>query len=269
MGDLMHWKGQQFDMRDRKPIPESFVWLFFLQIIQALAFIQGRIGPECGIRGCIIHCDIKPMNILVVNNGIAYPSFKLHDFDCATIYKDSKANQISYYGIFQWQPPENTTEGIDTETADIWALGTYIHFLVIGRAPVTIDDSSAFADAQYRANNDQHPASVQQYKNLDCYYDAHAPRRIIPINLDKDDADERDIRLSTEKKRAQGIGPEYHRYSDELNDWMMQCLSFLPSERPTTKRLRHIMGAQAMEMLRKMGGKSALVDMEAKFGAGT
>jgi len=269
MGDLMHWKGQQFDMKNRKPVPESFVWRFFLQISQALAFIQGGIGPDCDSRGCIIHCDVKPMNILVVDNGTTYPSFKLHDFDCATVYKDSKANRVSRCGTFQWQPPENTTEGINTEAADIWALGACVHFLATGKAPVTTEDSSAFAAAQYHANNDQHPASVQEYRSLDYYYDARAPRRIIPINLDKNGVDERGIGLSTEEKRTQGIGPEYHQYSDELNDWMMQCLSFLPSERPTTKRLRHIMGAQAMEILRRMGGKSALVDMEAKFGAGT
>ncbi|RMZ70197.1 serine threonine kinase [Pyrenophora seminiperda CCB06] len=176
---------------------------------------------------------------------------------------------ISRYGTFRWQPPENTTEGINTEAADVWALGACVHFLATGKAPVTIEESRAFADAQYRANNGQHPASVQEFNLVAWYYDAHAPRRIIPINLTKDEHHQRGLGLSIEEKRSQAIGPEYYQYSDELNDWMMQCLNFRPSERPNTSQLTHGMGIQAVDMLRKMGGKSALVDMEAKFGVGT
>ncbi|KAI0613262.1 SPS1 Serine-threonine protein kinase [Pyrenophora tritici-repentis] len=269
MGDLKYWKLHLFDNKNRKPVPESFIWRFFLQISQALAFIQGRIGPDQDERGCIIHCDIKPMNILVVNNGTTYPSFKLHDFDCATVYEDGQTNRRSRYGTFKWQPPENTTQGINNTAADVWALGACIHFLATGKSPVTTEHSRAYAAAQYRANNNQHPFLAGQYNNVDSYYDAHAPRRIIPINLNKDDLAQRGLWLSMEEQRAQGIGPEYHEYSDELNDWMMQCLSFFSSERPTTQQLEQEMGIQAMEMLRKMGGKTALVDMEVKFGSGT
>ena len=269
MGDLKHWKNRVFDKRNQKPVPESFIWRFFLQISQALAFIQGKIGPDRDERGCIIHCDIKPMNILVVVNGTTYPSFKLHDFDCAMVYEDSKADEVSRCGTFQWQPPENTTKGINTEAADIWALGACVHFLATGKAPVTMEGGMAYAAAQYLANNNQHPTSVQEYESVEFYYDARAPRIIIPINLNKADLDERGLGPSAEEKRVQGIAPEYHQYSDELNNWMIRCLSFNPRKRPTTERLRHKMGNQAMGMLRKMGGKAALVDMEAKFGTGT
>ncbi|CAE7210333.1 hypothetical protein PTNB73_09178 [Pyrenophora teres f. teres] len=269
MGDLAYWKYQEFDNKNWKPVSESFIWRFFLQISQALAFIQGRIGPNQDERGCIIYCDIKPMNILVVSNGTIYPSFKLHDFNCATVYDASEANQASSCGTYQWQPPENTTQGINTEAADLWALDACIHFLATGKSPMTTEHSRAYAAAQYRANNNQHPESAEEYNKVDHYYDAHAPRRIILINRDKDDLDQHGLGLSMEEKRAQRIGRECHEYSDELNDWMMQCLSFYSTERPTTERLEHEMGVQAMEMLRKMGGKTALVDMEVKYGGGT
>jgi serine/threonine protein kinase len=264
LGDLQQWKKEQFDDKNWKPVPESFIWRCFLQISQALAFIQGQIGPGRDERGCMIHRDIKPTNILVVNNGTTYPSFKLHDFDCAMIYQRSMARQPSRCGTFQWQPPENPTQGINTRAADVWALGACIHFLATGKAP--IEDSDAYAARRYRDNNNQHPASAQVYGHEHRYYKARVPRRAIPINLTKDQLHQRGLGLSTEEKRAQGIGPEYHQYSDELNDWMMQCLSRTPSHRPTAERLVYGMSLVAMGMLKKIGGKSALLDMNATFG---
>ncbi|RAR12118.1 cytochrome oxidase biogenesis protein, Cox20 subunit [Stemphylium lycopersici] len=252
LGDLQQWKQQEFDNKNSKPIPESFMWRCFLQISQALAFIQGQIGPERDERGCIIHRDIKPANILVVNNGTTYPSFKLHDFGCATFYRKSRARKQSRCGTFQWQPPENHTEGINTRAADVWALGACIHFLATGQPP--IEDSDAYAAKCFRENDNQHPASAEGYSGEVRYYRSRVPRRATPINLCK------------EEKQARGIGPEYHQYSDELNDWMMRCLNRVPSRRPSTARLVYGMGIVARSMLRKMGGTAALGDMEAKFG---
>jgi serine/threonine protein kinase len=73
LGDLQQWKSQEFDNKNWKPVPESFIWRCFLQISQALAFIQGQIGPDRDERGCMIHRDIKPKNILVVHSGTTYP----------------------------------------------------------------------------------------------------------------------------------------------------------------------------------------------------
>jgi serine/threonine protein kinase len=44
-----------------------------LQFSQALAFIQGNIDPDRDERGCMIHRDIKPKNILVVDHLAAAP----------------------------------------------------------------------------------------------------------------------------------------------------------------------------------------------------
>ena len=255
LGDLQQWKQQEFDNKNSKPIPESFIWRCFLQISQALAFIQGQIGPERDERGCIIHRDIKPANILIVDNGTTYPSFRLHDFGCATFYRRSRARKQARCGTFMWQPPENHTEGINTRAADVWALGACIHFLATGKAP--IEDSDAYIAQRIRENNYQHPASAEGYSGELRYYHSRVPRRATPINLSKED------------KQAQGIGPTYHQYSDELNDWMTRCLNHTPSRRPSTGRLVYDMGIVARSMLQKMGGTAALGDMEAKFGAET
>jgi hypothetical protein len=146
----------------------------------------------------------------------------------------------------------------------VWALGACIHFLATGLA--SIEDSDEYAARIYREINNQHPDSARLYGEDHLYYDAHVPRRVVPINLTKDELHQRGLGLSPEERRAQGSGPEYHQYSDELNDWMNQCLTRTPSKRPTTEQLVYGMGIVARGMLRKMGGKAALVDLEAKFG---
>jgi serine/threonine protein kinase len=101
LGDLLEWKHQLFTKKNRKAVPESCIWRVFLQISQALAFIQGHLGPDRDLRGCMIHRDIKPKNILVVDNGSTYPSFKLHDFDCAIVWEKSKARRPACCRTFQ------------------------------------------------------------------------------------------------------------------------------------------------------------------------
>ncbi|CAO2656368.1 Nn.00g051710.m01.CDS01 [Neocucurbitaria sp. VM-36] len=252
LGDLAQWKEREFDGKNKEPVSESFIWRFFLQISQALAFIQNQIGPERDERRCMLHRDIKPKNILVVDNGTTYPSFKLHDFDCAKYYKRSKARLPTLCGTFQWQPPENPI--INTTAAEIWALGACVHFLAIGSAP--IQHLGQFAVARFHENN-RHPNSAQDYSSPDRYYGARVPRQVTPINLSK------------QQQRRRGIGPDNHQYSDELNDWMTQCLRRTPSRRPTADRLIYGMSIVAKGMLKRMGGKPALVDLDIKFSAST
>jgi hypothetical protein len=143
-------------------------------------------------------------------------------------------------------------------------VGACIQFLATGLPP--IEDVDEYAAALYRDNNDRHLDLARLRGGNEGYYDAHVPRRVIPINLSNDELHERGLGLSTEEKRARGIGPENHQYSDELNDWMTQCLHHTPSKRPTTERLLNEIGIMAREMLRRMGGKAALVDLDPKFG---
>jgi serine/threonine protein kinase len=63
---------------------------------QALALLQNKISPNREDCDILFYCDIKPNNILVVDIGTTYPSFKLHDFDIAKVYRKTElANQLS------------------------------------------------------------------------------------------------------------------------------------------------------------------------------
>lgn len=103
LGDLADWKEREFDMKNFKPIPESYIWRFFIQTTQALAFIHNQLGPN---HTAILHRDLKPKNILVCKNGTTYPSFKLHDFGCGTCLTGGTSEKGSLAGTFEWQAPE-------------------------------------------------------------------------------------------------------------------------------------------------------------------
>lgn len=250
LGDLAQWKAREFDSKNHKPVLESFIWRFFVQMSQALAFIHNHIGPDREQRNCILNRDIKPKNILVVDNGNTYPSFKLHDFDCALVYRKSRAHRPSLCGTFQWQPPENPI--INTTAAEVWALGACVHFLAVGKAP--IQDMNHYAVARFNEKK-AHPHSADEYTSPDCYYGARIPRRVTPINL------------SEEQQQQQGVGPLNYQYSDELNQWMMQCLNWNPDRRPATDQLVYGIRPVSEAILRRMGGAAALANLEVKFGA--
>jgi serine/threonine protein kinase len=128
LGDLEQWKEINFSVKNYKPVPESYVWRFFLHMSQALAVLQNQIGLNREEREIILHLDIKSKNILVVKNGSSTcPSFMLHDFGCAQVYRKVDARVPAILGTFEYQPPENPY--ISTKAAEIWALGACVHYL--------------------------------------------------------------------------------------------------------------------------------------------
>ncbi|KAF3004900.1 hypothetical protein E8E13_006505 [Curvularia kusanoi] len=254
LGDIQMWKEKLFDRRNLKPVPESYIWRFFLQMAQALAFIQGQLGPVVGGRHVILHRDIKPKNILVVDIGTTYPSFKLHDFGCATSWREDKQYVQSWCGTFDWQPPENPR--INTTAAEVWALGACVHFLATGQK--TIVNTEEYKLALLTRGK----RSLRDFPDRDCYSStdrcvaAKAPRRVLHINLDAQ---------TQLRRRVPNIGVPIFQYSDELNDWMQDCLQYNAAARPSVEDLILDMGFVARVMLKRMGGAAALVDMEETF----
>ena len=66
-GDLKGWRFSEFHLKN-KPVPESYIWRFLIQVAQALAFLHAGYGTSKmeKLNG-IIHRDIKPgkdLNVL-------------------------------------------------------------------------------------------------------------------------------------------------------------------------------------------------------------
>jgi serine/threonine protein kinase len=151
LGDLHEWKETQFDAKNYKPVLEGFVWRFLLQMSQALALLQNKVGPDRDERVVFPHRNIKPRNFLVVDVGTTYPSFKLHDVDIAKAYRKSDAGRCDPCGIFDWQPPEIPI--YNAKAADIWALGACVHCLATSLAPT--ENVKVYATKFYANNNGQ------------------------------------------------------------------------------------------------------------------
>ncbi|KAH8727179.1 serine/threonine protein kinase-like protein [Phaeosphaeriaceae sp. PMI808] len=257
LGDAHDWMKDNFT-RKYRGVPESHIWRFFIQISQSLAFIQGKIGPNSSRGEAIIHRDIKLKNILVVDNGSTYPSFKLHDFGVATTWKKSAARQPAYVGSFQWQPPENPM--INCRAADIWSLGACVHYLATGRLPTKNVDY--YRALMLEANNGEHPSSAQPYHHPRSYYQSRIQRHVTPINLDP---------VEQEQIGLPPNGPMWReywniQYSDELNHWMHKCLVLDPTRRVTAGPLCSDMPKVGKALLQKMGREAALTDLDIEYG---
>lgn len=254
LGDLAVWKDREFDRKNMKPVPESYIWRFFVQMTQALAFLQGKVGLETSGRGIMLHRDIKPKNVLVADLGTTYPSFKLHDFGCATTWRKDKQCRVSFCGTYEWQPPENPY--INTTAAECWALGACVHFLATGQKPIANTQINRDAVLEEAIQNSAEASDRDYYSSSDRFFAAKVPRRVIPINLDAE------AQLYAGLAVDQAPNPQY---SDELNDWMVQCLQWAPADRPSIEELITRMVATAQGMLKLMGGAAALADIEITF----
>lgn len=126
----------------RQVIGESFVWSAFIQLANAIGYIQygvdnacsGRERPKRGWRK-VIHRDIHPRNIFLQTfPGSQYPRVVLGDFGCG-YFADSDYEDVagSYVGFDPaWAPPESPAFG---PPSDIWSMGSAIQDMCRLRGP--------------------------------------------------------------------------------------------------------------------------------------
>jgi len=234
LGDLWYWRRDRFTLWGLA-VPEIHLWRILIQLSQALGVMQRLIGPKRKGRPVMLHCDIKPENILVEHNRTPYPNFKLHDFDLARPYSREYANESTFSGTAIWQPPENPW--IKTRAADVWSMAACVGFLVNGAYPVDYDK----ANWMERLNPEELALAKKhrnEYLSEQLWFEAKAKRVFDPIS------------------------PEY---SANINYWLTQCLHFNPRRRPSVKRLMQQMVPEGEAILRKLGGDVAITDLQVTF----
>ncbi len=107
------------------PLPMEMVTFIAIEIAEAL---------ENAHQNKIIHCDIKPHNILITRTG----RVKVTDFGIARAATSATMTQTgTILGSVHYFSPEQAKGGIITEKSDIYSLGIVMYEMLTGTVPFT------------------------------------------------------------------------------------------------------------------------------------
>ncbi|KAJ1419135.1 Serine/threonine-protein kinase, active site [Sesbania bispinosa] len=102
--------------------PESLARRYTRSIVEGLKHIHAN---------GFVHCDVKPQNILVFDNG----DVKIADFGLAkeTGEKEKQSQRWEFRGTPMFMSPESVNDNEYESPADIWALGCAVVEMVTGK----------------------------------------------------------------------------------------------------------------------------------------
>ncbi len=119
---------------EHAPLPLSWVYAVVMQICDALATVHG-LG--------IVHRDMKPENIFLMDKGEDIPTVKLLDFGIAKFLDTEDNRRRTWSGSVLGTPaymPLEQIHGIQVDhRADIYALGVVIYEMLTGRLPFDME----------------------------------------------------------------------------------------------------------------------------------
>jgi serine/threonine-protein kinase len=112
--------------------------------------IQACAGVGYAHRAGLIHCDLKPQNILVAPDGRT----KIADFGIARALATIDPLETSEFiwGSPQYFAPEQAAGGPPSPASDVYSLGVILFESLTGRLPFLGEDSSALADQHLHAS---------------------------------------------------------------------------------------------------------------------
>lgn len=119
-GTVEEWV--QSCIRGEVMINENRIWAFLKQLSTALACMEGK---------RIIHCDVKPENILMTEDG----DFRLADFGLAAELREGRNAVYSDRGTPVWKPLEVFTEKMWTFKGDVYSMGLCAYYLCTKKIP--------------------------------------------------------------------------------------------------------------------------------------
>lgn len=132
----------------RGALPEREVIYYASQILSALDYIHSK---------GIVHCDIKPQNIILLQNG----SIKVADFGIARLDamldRSSEKSDVAL-GTVYYVSPEQAQGKAPQAESDLYSLGVMLYEAMTNRLPFYHDNSTEVAKMQI--NKEPTPPSV-------------------------------------------------------------------------------------------------------------
>lgn len=124
--------------RGRLTVDESVNWM--IQICAGVGYAH---------RAGLVHCDLKPQNILVTADGRA----KITDFGIARALASIRPDETSevVWGSPQYFAPEQAAGGPPSPASDVYALGVILYEMLTGRLPFEAQDASRLAELHQTA----------------------------------------------------------------------------------------------------------------------
>ena len=135
----------------RGALPEREVLYYATQILSALDYIHSK---------DIVHCDIKPQNIILLQNG----SIKVADFGIARLdamLDRSKERSDTALGTVYYVSPEQAQGKAPKAESDLYSLGVMLYEAMTNRLPFYHEDPNEVAKMQI--NKEPTPPSVYRH----------------------------------------------------------------------------------------------------------
>lgn len=135
----------------RGALPEREVLYYATQILSALDYIHSK---------NIVHCDIKPQNIILLQNG----SIKVADFGIARLdamLDRSKEKSDVALGTVYYVSPEQAQGKAPQAESDLYSLGVMLYEAMTNRLPFYHENATEVAKMQI--NKEPTPPSVYRH----------------------------------------------------------------------------------------------------------
>lgn len=109
--------------------------------------LQLTSGISCAHKSLIIHRDIKPQNVMILEDG----KVKITDFGIATALNSVEMTQTnSVMGSVHYLPPEQASGKATTVKSDIYSLGILMYELLVGTIPFKGENAVEIAMKQLK-----------------------------------------------------------------------------------------------------------------------
>lgn len=154
----------------------------------------------------IIHRDIKPQNIMILDNGLV----KITDFGIAMALNATQLTQTnSVMGSVHYLPPEQANGKSATVKSDIYSLGILMYELITGSVPFKGDNAVEIALKHMKEKipsiRKQNPTIPQSVENIVIKATAKNPRNRYDSVKEMHD----DLEICMEKENAKKVTFEY------------------------------------------------------------